>query len=133
MKNHSFLTVFTLVLTMVLGIVFGIHYGVLSMVHVGISLKLTASTYLLLYACTLLIVQLIYRLRKKFYHQIGFLFLVGSFLKFGLYFVYLKPVFTENQLTKPQAFLLFFIPYLISLILEAIYVAKLLRQPPVKE
>lgn len=118
---------------MVLGIVFGIHYGVLSMVHVGISLKLTASTYLLLYACTLLIVQLIYRLRKKFYHQIGFLFLVGSFLKFGLYFVYLKPVFTENQLTKPQAFLLFFIPYLISLILEAIYVAKLLRQPPVKE
>jgi hypothetical protein len=57
---------------------------------------------------------LIYALRKKFFDQLGFLFLLGSFLKFGVYFLFFHPKMSGTKIE----FSLFFVPYVLSLILE---------------
>jgi len=62
----------------------------------------------------LLIYSLIYALRNKFFDQLGFLFLIGSFLKFGAYFLFFHPKMSGTKID----FSLFFVPYVLSLILE---------------
>ncbi len=62
----------------------------------------------------LLIYSLIYALRNKFFDQLGFLFLLGSFLKFAVYFLFFHPKMSGTKIE----FSLFFVPYVLSLILE---------------
>ncbi len=62
----------------------------------------------------LFIYTLIYALRNKFFDQLGFLFLIGSFLKFGVYFLFFHPKMSGTKIE----FSLFFVPYVLSLILE---------------
>lgn len=127
MKKTPFLFQFFLLFFVGLCAAMGIHYFAYSFASLSAPLFLLGTTYVLLFITTFIIVGIIYALRKKLYNQIGFLFLGGSLLKFALYFLYLNPVYQQNNLPKKQAFLLFFIPYLISLITEAIYVSKLLK------
>lgn len=65
----------------------------------------------------------LYMLRKKFRDQLGFLFLLGSFLKFGGYFLFFKSSFGQDKF----AFTLFFIPYMISLLVEVLGLVKILN------
>lgn len=68
-------------------------------------------------------------LRKKFKDQFGFLFMAGSFLKFGLFFIFFYPNYMiDNDITKLE-FLAFFIPYLYSLFIETLALIRLLNLP----
>ena len=46
----------------------------------------------------LIIYMLIYALRNKFFDQLGFLFLIGSFLKFGVYFLFFHPKMSGTKI-----------------------------------
>lgn len=107
---------------------FVIHLVVLKAIDESFELNLLLITYLALLGMTTLIVFAIYKFQKKYFSQVGFLFLAGSLLKFAFYFTLLKPYYTHYELPKTKAFLVFFIPYIISLITEAIYVSKLLNK-----
>ncbi len=132
MKNIPFLFQFFLFFFICLCVALGVHYFAFSLASTSAPFFLLGNTYMLLFISTFLIVGIIYALRKKLYNQIGFLFLGGSLLKFALYFLFLNPVYQQYNLPKRQAFLIFFIPYLISLITEAVYVSKLLKNSPNK-
>lgn len=119
---------FISVLTILLVVSFVVHYFILSNLSDAFEINLLIYTYLSLFGMTALIVFAILKFQKKYFDQVGFLFLVGSMLKFALYFVLLKPYYLHFELSKSQAFLVFFIPYIISLIAESVYVSKLLNK-----
>jgi len=119
---------FILVLFLLLVVSFVIHLVVLKAIDESFEFNLLLMTYLSLLGMTTLIVFLIYKFQKKYFSQVGFLFLAGSLLKFAFYFTLLKPYYAHYELPKTKAFLVFFIPYVISLITESIYVSKLLNK-----
>jgi len=66
-------------------------------------------------------------LKKSQTNSIGFIFLAGSMFKFLIYFVYIYPLLIESgELTKPK-FFVFFIPYSICLIVEIIFLVRLMN------
>ncbi len=61
---------------------------------------------------------------------LGFIFMLGSVLKFAAYFLIFDPLFKQDgQLSKVE-FFLFFVPYLASLTAETFALARLLRSQP---
>jgi cytochrome bd-type quinol oxidase subunit 2 len=71
----------------------------------------------------------LFLLRKKYRDQLGFLFMAGSFLKFGVFFVFFYPNYvSDNDITKLE-FLAFFTPYVYSLFVETLALIKLLNLP----
>ena len=75
-----------------------------------------------LLACT--VVALIFLLQKKLHHQLGFVFLATSLLKFGFFFILFYPKYNaDGDLTRLE-FLTFFVPYGICLITETIILSK---------
>ena len=76
-----------------------------------------------------IIVFIIIEIYKKTHTNIvGFIFLAGSLLKFLVYFVYIYPLLTKTgELTKPK-FFVFFIPYAICLIVEIIFLVRLMKK-----
>lgn len=66
-------------------------------------------------------------LKKSQTNIIGFIFLAGSMFKFLVYFIYIYPLLVESgELTKPK-FFVFFIPYSICLIVEIIFLVRLMN------
>ncbi len=128
MTSKHFFYRFILVLFLSLVVSFVIHFVVLKSIDESFATNLLAVTYLGLLAMTTLIVFAIFKFQKKYFSQVGFLFLAGSLLKFAFYFTLLKPYYSHYELPKTKAFLVFFIPYLISLITESLYVSKLLNK-----
>ena len=58
---------------------------------------------------------------------VGFVFLLGSGVKFLVYFLIFYPLFKQDGQLSRVEFFLFFIPYLISLVTETVALVKLLR------
>ncbi|GAA4109915.1 hypothetical protein GCM10022393_06750 [Aquimarina addita] len=75
-----------------------------------------------LYAVVLILV--IHVFYKKWKDHIGFLVLGGSLVKIGVFLAIIK--FSNYEINK-SVFLEFFIPYVISLILEVHYISKILN------
>jgi len=68
----------------------------------------------------------LYKTRLKNY--IGYLFIGGSFLKFILFFIIFYPVYRADGEMDTLEFAAFFVPYLISLLIETIFTAKMLKK-----
>ncbi|THD69353.1 hypothetical protein E7Z59_03235 [Robertkochia marina] len=77
-----------------------------------------------------LILVIIYWLRKKYFSQIGFLFLAGSMLKFAVFFIWFSPAYKADGILSKAEFIGFFIPYFISLVFESLAVYRLLNSKP---
>ncbi|WP_394747960.1 hypothetical protein [Spongiimicrobium salis] len=60
--------------------------------------------------------------------QLGFLFLFGSALKFGVYFLVFHPMFKADGTLSKLEFFTFFFPYFICLAIETIALVKLLNE-----
>ena len=66
-------------------------------------------------------------LKKKYNDQLGFLFMAGSFLKFGVFFIFFSPVLkADGEITRLE-FLSFFVPYLVSLLAETLGIINILN------
>ncbi|GGW38438.1 hypothetical protein GCM10007383_23950 [Arenibacter certesii] len=89
---------------------------------------------LLAYASNLilaiLIFSILYLFREPLKHQLGFLFLAGSMLKFVLFFILFYPVYNMDGNMESVEFATFFIPYSVGLVVETIFAAKLLNNLP---
>ena len=88
---------------------------------------LIVPAYLFNFGLALGIVLLLYLLKRKLKDQIGFLFILGSFIKFALFFLFFHPIYNQDNIIQTSEFTAFFIPYLIALLVETIAVAKLLK------
>ena len=71
-------------------------------------------------------------LKKKFKDQLGFIFMFGSFLKFGCFFIFFYPMFNSDGNVTRNEFFSFFIPYVICLVSETLTTIRILNKLDVK-
>ncbi len=90
--------------------------------------NLLVESYLVnaLLAATIYIAIHFFRNRLK--NNIGFLFMAGSFIKFILFFILFYPTYSANGTLDKVEFSAFFVPYAISLIVETVFMAKMLKK-----
>ncbi|MFD0990576.1 DUF6168 family protein [Mariniflexile jejuense] len=72
------------------------------------------------------ILSTLFVFRNKFKDQLGFIFMIGSFIKFGFFFVFFYPTYHSDGVITRNEFLSFFIPYVICLITETVASIRLL-------
>jgi len=74
------------------------------------------------------IFTLLFRWRKRHIEKLGFLFMAGTGLKFLTFFIVFYPAFNaDGELTKDE-FVLFFVPYVLSTLVETIFLARILNR-----
>jgi hypothetical protein len=59
---------------------------------------------------------------------LGFVFMMGSFVKFAFFFVFFYPTYHSDGIITRQEFLSFFVPYVICLIAETLTSIRLLNR-----
>lgn len=121
------ISVFGVKLLISLGIVFGIHSLILYYLNISLFENLLIASYIANYFLALLIFFILVKLKKKYLDLLGFVFMGGSFVKFGVYFIFFNPIFKENGTVSPQEATAFLVPYLLCLIVETFYLIKLLN------
>lgn len=119
--------VFGIKLLIFLSIVFGIHSLILYYLNISLFQNLLIPSYIANFFLALLIFFVLVKLKKKYLDLLGFVFMGGSFVKFGVYFIFFNPIFKENGTVSPQEATAFLVPYLLCLIVETFYLIKLLN------
>ncbi|MEN8789379.1 MAG: hypothetical protein ABF293_10830 [Flavobacteriaceae bacterium] len=118
---------FALRLFLVLAFLAGLHWAYLYTVEIAIDPWTIGFCYLVNFIMALAIFYVLLRLAREESQYLGFVFLVGSALKFLIYFLVFDPLFKQDgELTRVE-FFLFFVPYFVSLMVETIALVKLLR------
>lgn len=69
----------------------------------------------------------VFLLRKSSDGYLGYYFLLGTLVKFFVFFVFVLPVFKEDNIVSKTEFFTFFIPYFLSLIVETKSLISLLN------
>jgi len=76
----------------------------------------------------IIIFLLLFVLRHKFKNQLGFIFLFGSVIKFGLFLLVLyRPFYADGIISKSE-FFTFFIPYFFTHTIEIFSLSKWLNK-----
>lgn len=119
---------FSFFLILILGVAFSIHLFVLDYKCLPLFGNKIVLSYTVNGILAFCIVLILFLLRKKFQSQLGFLFLVGSGLKFLLFFLLFYPEYRADGLMSRGEFLTFFVPYGLSLILETFVLSKILNK-----
>jgi hypothetical protein len=79
------------------------------------------------YAMALVIYYVMVQLANNQNKNLGFFFLLGSTLKFVVYFLIFNPLFMQDGHLSHVEFFTFFLPYIACLILETSALVKLLK------
>jgi len=119
---------FLILLILSLGLVFLLHITFLNQNGLPQFDNLIVLSYIVnsILAATIFVV--LYIFRRKLKNQIGFLFMGGSFLKFIFFFLLFYPAYKADGEMSRLEFAAFFIPYGISLIIETVFTAKMLKK-----
>ncbi|WP_100613725.1 hypothetical protein [Confluentibacter citreus] len=118
---------FTIKAIVLLLIVFGIHLTVLNILDYPLFNDRIIGSYIANLFLIIAVFGILYALRKKYKSQLGFLFLVGSALKFAIFFIFFYPFYKLDNHISRLEFAAFFIPYAVGLILETISLSKWLN------
>ena len=111
-----------------LAIVFGVHLLVLNLLNLPLFENRIVLSYIINLALIIVVFGALYFFRKKYKGQLGFLFLIGSFLKFAVFFIVFYPFYKlDNTITRTE-FASFFVPYVIGLILETVSLSNWLNK-----
>ncbi|MRI01049.1 hypothetical protein GH721_10960 [Kriegella sp. EG-1] len=127
MQKLSPVTQFILLVIFTLIVVFVIHTLWLENMGLPVFGNKIQLSYIVNASLALFIYIFLYQLRFKLKDYIGFLFMAGSFLKFIFFFLLFYPSYKMDGEMSRLEFAAFFIPYVICLFLETIYMAKMLR------
>ena len=118
---------FVIQLLAVLFIAGALHYAYFYANRIEIPQSTLIFCYLVNYILALAIYFTLVKLVADENKYVGFVFLVGSAVKFLAYFLIFDPLFKQDGQLSRVEFFLFFTPYLISLVVETIALVKLLR------
>ena len=69
-----------------------------------------------------------YFFRNKHREYLGFYFLSGTLLKFFVFLVFILPSLQQDGLLSKEAYMSFFVPYTISLIIETVCLISLVNK-----
>ncbi|MEO9893590.1 DUF6168 family protein [Aurantibacter sp.] len=118
---------FVLLLLFTLIVVFVIHTYCLENMGLPVFGNKIQLSYIVNASLALIIYLSLYYFRFKLKDYIGFLFMAGSFIKFIFFFILFYPAYKMDGEMSRLEFAAFFIPYVICLFYETIYMAKMLR------
>lgn len=119
---------FCLKLFVALSIVFGIHIAILNFIDAPHYDNYIVACYVVNYLLAIVIYSSLYFLRKKYLDVLGFIFMAGSFLKFGVFLIFFYPKYmSDGELLRLET-TSFLIPYLACLIIETYYLVQLLNK-----
>ena len=111
---------FHLLLFFVLGISFFFHkYSIDNTDHLPFLYAINASIAIFVYWIVFLL-----RNNKGY---LGYYFLLGTFIKFFIFFIFVLPIFKEDNIVSRTEFFTFFIPYFLSLMVETKSLISLLN------
>jgi hypothetical protein len=119
---------FTLVIFGTLGLVFWVHTTLLDMFGFPPYGNKIVLSYLVNAVLALIIYGSLFMFRQRLRNYIGFLFMGGSFLKFIFFFILFYPGYSADGVMDKMEFAAFFVPYAISLIIETVFTAQMLKK-----
>ncbi len=109
-------------------ILFLIHVLTLHLLDKPLFNNRIIAAYLVNFFLAVIIYFTLYKLKKKYLEQLGFIFMFGSMLKFLVFFIFFYPAYKSDGEIQPVEFSTFFIPYAISLIFETLGVIRFLKK-----
>ena len=118
---------FCVKLLLSLGVILGIHISILSYFGLPLFDNLILASYSVNYILAITIYITLYKLRIKYLDLLGFVFMGGSFIKFAVYFIFFNSTIKENGTVSFNEAISFLLPYLSCLMIEIIYLIKLLN------
>jgi hypothetical protein len=107
------------------GATYLIHYAAFQQFYPERPLDLVNFAYKFNIGITLLFTTSIILASEQLKEQLGFIFLLSGFVKLGIFLYLIKT--SQHDIDK-SVFLHFFIPYVVCVVLEIIYIIKLLNQ-----
>jgi predicted MFS family arabinose efflux permease len=119
---------FSLKLIAALLIVFGIHLFILNKLQVPLFKNLIIEAYITNIFLVICIYTTLLILKNKYLDLLGFVFMGGSFLKFGVFFIFFYPYYKQDETLTRLETTSFLIPYIAALIIETYYLVKLLNK-----
>lgn len=125
MKKQSFL--FLVRLFLILVVIFGVHLAVLHSFDKPLFHNKIALAYAVNFLLAGIVLYLVERVINTKSSQAGLIFLVGSGLKFIIFFLVFNPIYKADGAITRTEFTAFFIPYVVCLILEVFYLVKQLN------
>lgn len=108
-------------------IVFALHLFLLEKFELPLYDNQIVLAYLMNFLLAVVIFVGLCLLKRKYNDQIGFLFMVGSFLKFAMFFAFFYPAYKADGDLSRLEFFAFFTPYLVCLVSETFSLNKLLN------
>lgn len=126
MKNPFFS--FSIKAVILLSVAFGVHLLVLNTLKLPLFENRIVLSYSINLALIIIVFGLLYLLKEKYKAQLGFLFLIGSFLKFAVFFIVFYPFYKQDNIITKLEFAAFFVPYILGLILETFSLSKWLNK-----
>lgn len=86
------------------------------------------NSYIVNHVLAAVIFTFLFRWRQRHIEKLGFLFMAGTGLKFLTFFIVFYPSFrADGELTQAE-FLLFFVPYALSTLVETVFLARILNR-----
>jgi len=119
---------FSIKLIIALGVVFASHIFILTLIKEPIFNNLIIESYLINIVLAVFIYGILYYFRIKYLDMLGFIFMAGSFLKFGCYYIFFYPQFKQDGEIIGLEATSFIVPYVFCLIFETFYLVKLLNK-----
>ena len=111
---------FHLLLFFILGISFFFHkYSIDNTDHLPFLYAINASIAIFVYWIVFLL-----RNNKGY---LGYYFLLGTLIKFFIFFIFVLPIFKDDNIVSRTEFFTFFIPYFLSLMVETKSLISLLN------
>ncbi|NHF59118.1 hypothetical protein FK220_007190 [Flavobacteriaceae bacterium TP-CH-4] len=119
---------FLVLMLITLALAFFIHINILA----RNGLPQYADRIILCYVVNAILAAAIYGslfyFRQRLKNHIGFLFMGGSFLKFIFFFILFYPAYKADGEMSRLEFAAFFVPYAICLVIETVFIAKMLKK-----
>lgn len=119
---------FSFLLTLLLVVVFGIHLFTLDYLSFSLFENKIITSYVINHLLTIGIFITLLLLKDKLAESLGYIFFIGSFVKFIAFFLLINPSFQEDGDVSQIEFTSFLIPYATSLIFEVTSLVKTLNK-----
>jgi len=119
---------YSALLFLLMTVSFFLHWKALEILSRTIDLGHLLPFYVMNYIMGVAIVSALIFLSKNKGEVLGFVFMAGSLVKFAVFFMVFYPELHENDASKKATFILFFIPYILSVITEVWYLIRFLNK-----
>ncbi|AMC11241.1 hypothetical protein Lupro_08230 [Lutibacter profundi] len=117
---------FCIKLLLIISIVFSIHIGILYFLNIPLFENKIILAYIVNVVLAIVIFIGLIKLKKDNEQILGFVFLIGSFLKFTIFFLYFYPIYKQDGNMSTLEATSFLTPYFACLTVEIFYLSKLL-------